>query len=126
MKKIFALFVLVIYAGIFLAGCSSRQDPDEMVTGVVRVFMHSPMQYSVMITNFQDDREVRLRTFDYCPVKFFADVPRDELMWVLVRKASNTSSYPYSLEFHIHSPKDVEGAGWNHGKGGQGQTIVIE
>ena len=30
------------------------------------------------------------------------------------------------LTIHLHSVKEIDGAGWNHGKNGRGMTTVVE
>jgi hypothetical protein len=32
----------------------------------------------------------------------------------------------YHLTIHLHSPAEINGAGWNHGKFGSGTTTVVE
>ncbi len=113
---------------LFVSGCSGSQTPpektgEEKIVNVLRIFMHTPNTYSVMMPGPQDS-EIKLVTLPYAPARFFVDVPVDEHMWVLVGKKSY--GFPSVIEFHIHSQKDIEGAGWNHGKGGSGQTIIVE
>lgn len=62
-------------------------------------------------------------------VSFVADVPTNEKMWVEIRAKCGSSFSADCFErmtIHIHTPKEVEGGGWNHGKFGSGNTSVIK
>jgi len=123
---------------------------DEEVKNVVRVFMNDPNEYTFFI-NQPESHELIVKNFSVRDVrnqgdstliasrevKVFADVPSEKKMWVLVKKVNHIYTrmlssqivwqYPivYSLELHIHSEKEVEGGGWNHGKSGSGITQVV-
>jgi len=104
---------------MFASGCSNSPPiPDEKITDVVRIFMHDPNFYSFMVQDSSSShlKMVSLHNSSYvAPVSFFADVPQGEKMWVLVHHVraigANTGMV---FEIHIHAPRDVEGAGWNH------------
>jgi len=62
-------------------------------------------------------------------IKVIADVPNGQPMWVKI----NWAKAPWGkiirttgTEIHIHSGKDINGAGWNHDKFGSGQTSTID
>jgi len=66
----------------------------------------------------------RCSNYSKC-VRLFSDVNRDNKMWALVRGRRGHWNLSY-LEIHLHSVKNIEGTGWDHGKGGKGTTQVIE
>lgn len=127
MKKLAGSIAAFILLGS-LMGCVDRQTPvDEKIDNVVRIFMHSPRQFSVLVES--GSNELTLRTLPYLwgEVKIFTDVPRGQKNWVILNGYHSTMNGNHlSLELHIHSPKDVEGGGWDHGKSGKGMTQVIE
>ena len=92
----------------------------------VRVFMHSPKRYSV----FKMDESKKLEHFVFgseCSFRnfeFHCDVPDGEPMWLI--KHGTENDWHRKVEFHIHSPKEINGGGWDEGKHGHGQTNVIE
>jgi len=71
----------------------------------------------------------------FCGDKIYItkDVPIEQSMWVSYEILHGSFSQPdpclMKLEIHIHSVKsvkDIDGAGWNHGKFGNGETSVVE
>ena len=118
MKKLFALVGLLM-----LSGCG---EPQEITyRHVVRVMMHEPHRYTVF-TKDPESPELSMLQFRYsssAKVKLIVDVEEGQEMWIKKRECMGELEV---LEFHIHSPKDIEGGGWSHGKAGRGQTQVIE
>ena len=128
-----------------------KDMPDEKVENVVRLFMNEPEQYTLFITQLES-AELLVKTISVSDVrsdwdsslmrgrgvKVIADVPPEKKMWALIRNINHIKTallssrviwqYPitYYVEIHIHSEKDVEGAGWNHGKAGGGITQVVQ
>ncbi len=59
-------------------------------------------------------------------VKLIIDVPKGQPGWAVATRAEEYGKdYLTSLEFHLDSLDRLGGAGWNHGKFGQGQTDVV-
>jgi hypothetical protein len=101
-----------------LCGC----DKDEQVekANCVRVFMHQPGYYSVLDENFKSI----IFSGGPCPVfRIIADVPANMPMWY--HGIKNGRDWK-SIEIHIHSPQDINGAGWNGGKGRLENTTIVE
>ena len=128
------MMVFAMAAAVFLQGCfaDNAPPPDERVDGVVRILMHEPMHYTVLLqksaTSAITERQLRR---EWCgKTIFLADVPRDQPMWVLLHSEGQKESVGYcvktSLIFHIHHVGDIEGAEWSHGKFGKGRTTVIQ
>lgn len=109
---------------------AERLKQENKVENIARIFMHEPGVYSFLIA----DKDGILHPTDnyrYSPehVKMPSDVPKGKLKWAREyyaldpRWPQNPTRY---LEIHIHSEKDIEGGGYNHGKFGRGQTSVVE
>ena len=69
--------------------------------------------------------ELKMKTYDLNGTLslLFSDVSPTNHMWAQIIYAKNGLK---NLAIHIHSPKDINGAGWDHGKLGRGQTQVLE
>lgn len=114
-----------IALALIVSGCETPSD--EKIENVIRVFMHEPNKFSFMIQT-QESSEIRMITLEG-KAEFIADALETEKMWVIARgRQVHYGGYVSvnRLEIHIHSPKDINGAGWDHGKFGSGQTQVIE
>ncbi|MBI4991666.1 MAG: hypothetical protein HZB99_00410 [Candidatus Harrisonbacteria bacterium] len=105
---------------------------EEKVENIVRVLMHDRYNWT-LITEKNDSKELKMEAYrcnDYSDcVHLFKDVSGEEKMWshvVMRDNGINARWRVISLEIHLHSEKNVEGAGWDHGKTGKGMTQVIE
>jgi protein required for attachment to host cells len=89
-----------------------------------RLFMHVVRTFSVLVADGDKLKLYRIDPYDSePPITFIQDVPEGKSMWF---KGERGNHYYYNMEFHIHSVQDINGANWNHGKQGRGQTHVIE
>ena len=130
MKRTSMLTVLVslIFLVPFL-GCdqpSQPRSPEEMsVTDIVRVFMHTETYYSALRDVGTPVLEKwRFSTGHADLIRIMTNAKPNESMWIYYKKNSH---YTYqTVDIHIHTPSEIEGGGWNHGKHGSGQTNVIE
>lgn len=129
------ILVLAMVTAVFLQGCSASDTlpPDERIDGIVRILMHEPGHYTVLVQNATTSAitERRLPTGleRVGEVVYVPDVPSDQLMWLSTHFRISESSCCIRLAdivFHIHEVGDIEGAGWSHGKFGSGRTNVIE
>ena len=122
------------------AGCVTKEScfrGNGKVDKVTRVFMHEPGVYSVLIENPTTGDLTPLALDmggDFPDVRFRAvvraDVPPGAPMW-LNKWAhyigdSPTGACERLVDIHVHSPAEINGAGWNHGKHGAGETTVVE
>ena len=66
-----------------------------------------------------------MHTYPVCAdnVKFVFDVRENEKVWM---EGTIATSYYLTMTIHLHSPKEINGAGWDAGKNGSGQTEAIE
>jgi len=98
------------------------------VDNIVRVFMHEPGAYNFLVS--RNGILVPTENYRHSPqrVIIMPDVSREQFMWARVYyKEEEGYGFPQAyLEIHVHSEKDIEGGGWNHGKFGRGQTVVVE
>ncbi len=121
MKKI--LFHPALLA-FLLFGCGDATR--ERIDGVQRVMMHDVDEYSLMVS---DGSGVSvMRKFYAKTVTFVRDVTDDGPMWAEYHSDGGCRSGGTgdTLTIHLHGAAEVEGAGWNRGKGGQGRTDVVE
>lgn len=110
--------------------CSSQ---FEQYNHVIRVYKHSPDHYSLDLQSDPKDatREVREVNFFGGEIKRFEDVPDGNDVWAkryrVCRLNARGEVQAYSIsEIHLHSVREISGGGWNRGKGGRGQTAVVE
>lgn len=129
-----ALFVSLLVFGtpcaLYFCNAVDREvvgHSEKRVDNVVRVFMHQPHEYTFMIEK-DGTAELETHHFRYAKIRLVADVPAEDQMWALVREVEERGGYKFVEEIviHIHSPKDINGAGWDRGKSGSGQTHVVE
>ncbi len=134
LKTLGLLLVLV-----FFGGCQKKYYidkttyEDETITDIVRVFWHEQRHYSFYIQK-EGSQEINIKEIDVVynydkSVKIFSDVPAGNKMWAKIKESRGRTGFNYYtvyLEIHLHSVKDVEGGGWNHGKFGSGQTQVVQ
>jgi len=130
LRNLIITFLLAISSLVF-SGCGGR-DEEVRVDNVVRVFWHEGTLYSFHVRE-PNSVEIKLVFTHYTMcvnqrtyTNILADVPLGNPMWVYYIINHNWDrSCLKVLEIHIHSEKDIEGGGWNHGKFGRGQTSVI-
>jgi hypothetical protein len=108
------------------------------VGGLRRVFMNAYNDFSVLMQKDTDVRFYRLKYStaemtgegDYGSndeIKFVADVPKGEPMWINFDQQKGGSRYDVTV--HIHSADDFGGGSWNQPQGKstvQQQTSVVE
>lgn len=128
MKNLFAFLVCSTFVLIMVGcdGCEKKLLGTTKYPKVERVFMHQTNDYSFMIL-----KEGKLESIHhYCVDKFdiFPDVEPGAPMWAEVDdwSCAGGGNTHRIIRIHVHSAKDVEGAGWNHGKRGSGQTNAVE
>lgn len=130
----------IIAVPILIGACVSKDKPEirpVKVSNIERVLMHEPGNFTFIVknkdgsfgqlhlssrgslgvkllNNLATDEPIRVEYM--CKIQC-KDVPENFSAWFVVAK---------SVRVYIHSAKDINGAGWNHGKHGRGQTEVIE
>ncbi len=102
----------------------------KRMDGVSRVLMHEPSRYTFLME--KPDGTVAQYSFGqgcYGNIpETFHDVPVGQPMWIEYRTGNPDTDQAFDqlLSIHVHSVTDINGAGWNHGKFGRGQTTVVE
>jgi len=99
--------------------------------------MHSEGSYSVLVR--EDSRLVQLgivvENSDSRAIQLVDDVPKGSPLWVeyscqfcgdLSHPLESQTLRVKGITFHISSILDINGAGWDRGKFGHGQTVVIQ
>lgn len=131
MRNLIVSFLFAAITSVVFLGCSQRIE-EVRINNVVRVFWHENTRYSVQV---REPGSVEIKTIRISPqymcsenqLRLLADVPPEKSMWIRYVINQNWDSDCLKLlEIHIHSEKDIEGGGWNHGKFGRGQTSVIK
>ena len=123
--------VLIVILLFFVFGTFIYSSPKvENYGDVVRVFWHENTRYSIQIKQ-NGSKDISVVTFENVDVvKLTADVPENEIMYVRAVGKRNLFGLGFKqydlLEIHIHSEKNIEGGGWNHGKQGSGTTNVVQ
>lgn len=131
MRNIRAILLAAIFA-IPGCDCGNSTPPKspkiDIYRNVDRVFMHEPGQYTFLVSD--DTKRLWLITPRTTSGYFliFADVSANEPMWAKVTYDETKDFYEgrTEVEIHIHSAKEIDGAGWDFGKQGKGQTVPVE
>lgn len=129
-----AVIMMMVFFSSFGSGYhkASNEADRVVIHDVVRIFMHERGHYTFFCRE-KGQSAIRIYTF-MCNVdkesgeKIVEDVPPDRACWV---ETSNPDPeigerFRRKLVIHLHSVREVNGAGWDHGKFGYGQTTVLE
>ena len=91
------------------------------IARIQRVFMHEWNVFSFMVETEEGTHSIIVYVNNYVTSEFVWDVPRGELAYALCKYVDGD----FFLEMHLYSKDQIEGASWDHGKGGSGQTSVV-
>ena len=128
----FMLVCLGIIATITWPAITDHLTQTERVriSNVVGVLMHEPGSYTLEVQNPGSPVVVNtwVRTYYGEYAQIVTDAPNNEPMWavLIIEHYSAGRVFTRGLELHVHTVQDVNGAGWNHGKFGSGQTTRIQ
>lgn len=124
MLRIRLIFTTILI--VLLAACGQEEPPSyRHYVGVKKILVHEVGQYSVVVPSGHGG--YILEPLQWCTATFYEDVSLDEEMWAEETREMDLKGTKHTrCTFHIHSLKEINGAGWNHGKFGSGQTTVIE
>jgi len=130
------IYACVLVVG--LVGCKEEVH-HRQIHNVSRIFMHELHQYTLYVQ--QSEKEVRTEKIrlwqtykpDFTGPDVKTDVPSNQLSWVEFDSYWKNGSACIEADpcarnviFHLNSVAVVNGGGWDHGKYGNGQTIVVE
>ena len=115
---------------LVVSGCGYKSGEEKTIQNVVRVFMHEYKHYSVFVREpgTSELKQITLNPEIRGTVRIFADVPEGQNMWVYTHSFSGGIDIEVGvdIDIHVHSEKNIEGAVWDHGKLGRGNTHIIE
>lgn len=141
MKKLF----LAVTLPFFVAGCGQDQEEPLVFRTVLvdRILMHERGHFTFLVQH-EEGRVGQLEIQTSCRMAVIAsDVPPGHRMWVSYTCTNGYGgettcktvppifsswivSGAWTLYIHAHTIKEIDGAGWNHGKHGSGQTVIVE
>jgi len=144
-RQSFVILVLS-FLTISLVGCSTgvaEKIEPTTVSGITRVFMHEPGHFTFLVKHADGKKvgQLRVETYrDYTnivedleenqsiSVEYSCGSHRNEFYQCksIPPNFSNWNVRAMKLTIHLHSVKEMDGAGWNHGKFGSGQTVVVQ
>jgi hypothetical protein len=109
-----------------LASCGGAGISSKRIDNIVKVMMHEPGSYS-LISQENEKPELTPFVFESYDIHLLADVPEGKPMYAeLSEQNGEREKYWKTATIHIHSHRDINGAGWNHGKFGKGTTTEVE
>lgn len=121
MKKIIitALFTLLFF------GCAQWEDISVPKTKIASVYIHEVGSYSVGVI---DGRRLKIvKISRKVPVEIIIDAETDAQWYMCAGKQDrNMGRVEGGCQIHITSVDAVYGAGWDHGKFGNGRTVRIK
>lgn len=123
MKNVINLIILTIILTA-IGGCCDAQEKntDPVRLYFERIFMNESHRYTLLTDGIPQEIDVDTRT----TIQFFYDVPENKPMYIIyIKDCQGGTPYYTTLYIHIHSVRDINGGGWNHGKFGHGKTTVI-
>ncbi len=131
-QLLLALFLLGCLP-LFLPGCMDCgvSPITHRIDNVERVLMHEPYHFTFIVRNGDEMGQRTVRGWRDTSVTYVDDVPKGQTMYVDVTEkvyqdVDHCAKQVEHMEIHIHSFKDVVGAGWDHGKFGKGRTEVVQ
>lgn len=126
-----SLICLMVFLVVMIPACSQLPPPEvETLQGITRIMMHSPNKYTFFARrDSQPEQLMHIFTVQTTSgISIFDDVHPEEMCWIRFLRYDMGANRHYlnKLEIHLHSVKEINGAGWDHGKHGSGQTTVLE
>ena len=123
MKVLFSILMCLT----LLSCCPSDFDTSTKRVYVYRVFMHETNRYTFMTKEESEDKVWVVNVSCSERIHLYSDVPQGERMYVEYCKKCSAGDASYKrVDIHIHNVDEIHGGGWDHGKFGRGQTVVVE
>lgn len=137
--------VWLLVITILISACGKQapyQEPGPTVVSTVsQVLMNEPDSFTFLV-DLEDSQVGQLHLYlgmpkNKVPIKIFRDLKADQQISISYLCGENETCQPLPKNFslwrvnanhlviHLHSDDEINGAGWNHGKYGKGQTEVI-
>lgn len=129
--KLLLVLVFGIVSTSFSCEHVKKPPRDEKVLNIQRILMHEPRHFTVLVqdsnTNIIKGRDIEVSGDD---IVYIPDVGESGTNWAVLHwdylQENNYYHSVIKVTFHIKSPEIINGAGWNHGKFGSGQTEVVQ
>ncbi len=125
--KIICATLLVISMLLMIFKPMPREVVVETISNIKSIHMHEPGHWSVWVedptTGIRTRQDVTANCSCRPPEAYIPDVKGNNSMWAEVTRNRGAME---KIVFHTRSDTDIEGAGWNHGKFGKGQTVNIK
>lgn len=126
-------FILATMCLCFMgcAGCAERERLVQY-SNVKQLLMHETNHYSLVITDENNGAEIiDLEGFHgQNTIKIYFDVPDHKDQWAKIDfytpPLGDDNEKVRQGEVHLHYNSKINGAGWDHGKFGKGQTVEVE
>ena len=141
MKKnsviILAIFaVIVIFLGISneANAWGKKKTFDVKIENIERIHYHEGASFTYW-QRVEGHKIIPIRFrhswwgYEKTKIIIYDDLKPDEKMWAIERGSGDPheeGSVVDYVEIHVHSIKEIQGGGWNHGKFGRGTTTVVE
>jgi hypothetical protein len=126
MKNYKILFVIILFISIIVViSCTEQTQIKYHVpkTKIVAVYMHEAGFYSVAVKN---NNFIKIETLPYGPpIIIKTDVEKDNEWYSCNYISSFFGPIEGNCEIHISNINSINGAGWDHGKHGRGNTVRI-
>jgi hypothetical protein len=125
----YLLLLLCLLAG--LTGCGEKKRVSEIMRleGRMRILMHEPGRYTILaeMPNWEVKQYSFGRTCGLMVPVITYGLPAEQPVWVAYQvEQSGPHICNRLIEIHLHSVTEINGAGWDHGKQGKGQTTVVQ
>ncbi len=128
LKCLFSFLIL----GSGCAKSPTPKAPEEQVRiNIVRAFMSESDRFIFLVDGVRTEVVIKnIRVVGGKMPRIFRDVPSSESIWIKLEADDVCINKHHcsttELEIHLHNETDLNSAGWNHGKFGQGETTVLE
>jgi len=121
------------FFAVLLVGCSCSSEPAVKKTieypNVRQFLMHDTYEFSIVFVD--DKNKAHIKTLNSCDLErklsVYFDVLPDQKQYAKIEfSGQGRSETVISGEVHLYTYGRINGAGWDHGKHGSGQTIKLE
>ena len=124
MNKLLIIVLIVLVCGCIYKAGQPREEKLVRIDGVDKIVMHEPHRYSFLVDGKFQTYTIWSGRADCVE---FVKLIDGEKPWVEAHYESKFLDGWKCCWMIIHAnPSNINGGGWDHGKFGKGQTVVIE
>jgi len=111
------------------------ESGQEEIHDIATIYMHELSSYTVVVREGEVERPISLYLVPLTlqemqdAIRIVRDVEKGDSPWLeyyYEMKGSSAVKNIHSITFHLSPEYNIQGGGWNHGKFGQGQTLILE